>query len=483
MRAHEQDNAHSKVIQSGQDQMALLALQKRARRWLVAQPPLSWPQAAAVPLSREYRTWRERFICDRIRLAIFISMALLAIMALLQLGLILPALNRSGEQDLSLRSDRVLFSLCVLAAQELGLLLNLLLLKRDCRLPKLQLAFWGFSGAVLMLPQLQHMLIGETLLDLGGWIIFSMLQAVLIPVKWRWHLIAQVSLLSLTLISWIALGFDSPSISDAMRVPVYIFFVVLASCVFFVADLGVYLYERLLIREFELRQQLQLFLHAVSHDLRNPVTGTLMLLKNLRRDDQGRVTLSPPVMNQVIESQERQLQLIHSLLEVHAHEAQGIQLQRQLLQVGPFVQSIVQEQQSLAYQSQTRITSRVSPDLPPVMADPLQLRRVYENMIANALQYNRPGVCIRLDSKVKGNWLRCTISDDGQGMTLLECSRIFERYSRGVNRRQPMHLGLGLYICHQIIKAHGGNIGVDSEPGQGTTFWFTLPLANPAIFS
>ncbi|HEY9735540.1 MAG TPA: HAMP domain-containing sensor histidine kinase [Trichocoleus sp.] len=435
------------------------------------------PTAAAVPLSKEYRAWRQQFVCDRIRLAIWISMALLAILALLNLGLILPALNRSGEQDPSLNSDRILFSLCILAAQELGLLLNLLFLRRRGALQHSHLAFLGFSAAVLLVPQVQHMLIGETALDLFDWIVFFMLQAVLIPVKWRWHLIVQMSLLSLTLFSVLGLDFDPPSLPDPMQGPIYTFVVVLAACIFFVADLGVYLYERLLIREFELRQQLQLFLHAVSHDLRNPVTGTLMLLKNLHRDDQGQITLSQPVINQVIDSQERQLQLIHSLLEVHSQEIRGIQLQRQPLPLAPLVQAIAQDLQPLAYQVQATVTSLVPSDLPPAMADPLQLRRVYENMVANALQYNRPGVCIHLNAQVRGNGLYCSVSDNGQGIGQAESRQIFERYSRGVNRRQPMHLGLGLYICRQIIEAHGGRIGVQSEPGQGTTFWFTLPLA------
>ena len=119
------------------------------------------------------------------------------------------------------------------------------------------------------------------------------------------------------------------------------------------------------------------------------------------------------------------------------------------------------------------------------LADPLQIRRVYDNLITNALQYNRPGLNITLNATQQGNYLHCTVSDNGQGLSHSKAEdttaishkhRIFDRYSRGINPRQPLHLGLGLYICRQIIEAHGGQIGVESESDQGTTFWFTLPL-------
>ncbi|MBD0337238.1 MAG: HAMP domain-containing histidine kinase [Cyanobacteria bacterium Co-bin13] len=458
--------------------MPFSALQKRLR--LIQIRPQS-----TLPLSKEYLTWQQQFIQDRLRLVIWISTVFLGILAVLHLGLILPALNRVGQEDATLRNDRILFTLCVLAAQELGLLLNLLLLRSPASTRYVRLAFLGYAGAVLLVPQLQHMLIGETFLDLGGWVIFFMLQAVLIPVRWQWHLVSQLSLLSLTMLSFFVFNFDTPGTEEGMQLTIYIFFVVLVCCIFFVANLGVYLYERLLIREFELRQQLQLFLHAVSHDLRNPVTGTLMLLKNLHRNSQGEVSLSPLMIGQMIDSQERQLRLINSLLEAHVQEVQGIVLQTQPLPLAPFLQAIIGDLQLQIEQEQSHIVERVSPDLPPLMGDPLQLRRVYENMISNALQYNRSGVCITLDAQLRGRWLHCTVSDNGQGIGPIESDgisserSIFDRYSRGISRRQPLHLGLGLHICQQIIEAHGGKIGVDSQLGQGTTFWFTLPVYAP----
>jgi len=190
----------------------------------------------------------------------------------------------------------------------------------------------------------------------------------------------------------------------------------------------------------------------------------------------------------MIAGQERQLKLINSLLEAHAQDVTGVALELQPMKLRELVEAIASELPPQLQQSQASIQIVISADLPLIAADPLQLRRVYDNMISNALQHNRPGLSITLGASVQGNYANCTVSDNGQGIRGLypegiphsvAAQRLFDRYSSGINRRQPLHLGLGLYICQQIIEAHGGTIGVDSSPQQGTTFWFTLPLVKP----
>lgn len=438
------------------------------------------------PPSKEYQHWLEQFIRDRLRLTIGVAIILLVIFIALNLGIIVPALMQGGGDAIGLSVEQYRLYPFFFVAQQLGLLLNLILLPRATSLPRLWWQFLGFSAAVHLVPQFLYLLIGETMVDLGGWILFFMLQAVLIPVRWQWHLISQVSLLALVGLSTFVLQFEIPGLPVELQQSVVIFHLIVLLCVFGVADLGIYLYERVLMREFELRQQLQLLLHAVSHDLRNPVMGSLMLLKNLPTHD-NQVWIDQAMVNQMIEGQERQLRLINSLLEAHAQDVVGVVLELQPVSLRKFVMAIARDVHPQLLQSDANLQITVPPELPPVAADPLHLRRVYDNMIANALQYNRPGLCITLDATRHGRYIQCTVSDNGQGMpTLIPATtdislshRVFDRYSRGINRRQPLHLGLGLYICQQIIEAHGGKIGVDSSPQQGTTFWFTLPLINP----
>ncbi|NJN87589.1 MAG: ATP-binding protein [Leptolyngbyaceae cyanobacterium SL_7_1] len=117
------------------------------------------------------------------------------------------------------------------------------------------------------------------------------------------------------------------------------------------------------------------------------------------------------------------------------------------------------------------------PDLPLVNADPLQLRRVFENLITNALNHNPPGIHLTLNATVETEMIRVTLQDNGVGMAEDVRDHLFERYSRGRNSRHSSGIGLGLYLCRQIITAHGGQIGAISAPGEGATFWLTLPLA------
>ena len=243
----------------------------------------------------------------------------------------------------------------------------------------------------------------------------------------------------------------------------------------------------------ELNQLKDVFLHAVSHDLRTPVMGMLMVLKNVlnsysftenqepRPNDQGHQTIpvSRSIVERMIQSSDRQLNLINSLLEIHAAESYGIPCECEPLQLSQLIQEILTELQPLLAKNQVTLTNQVPDDLPFVSADAKQLWRVFENIITNAMKHNPPGIHLTLsatvvEDTVEGEKVRCAIADNGVGMEQQQCDRLFDLYYRGASSRSLSGIGLGLYLCRQIIKAHGGEIGVISSPGEGTTFWFTL---------
>jgi PAS domain S-box-containing protein len=222
------------------------------------------------------------------------------------------------------------------------------------------------------------------------------------------------------------------------------------------------------------------FLYAVSHDLKTPVMGLLMVLKNLQAKAGESVTLSRPVLERMVQSCDRQIAMINSLLDAHSAEIKGVPLQREAVHLAAMVRPILDDLEALFLENRVTLDNQIAPDLPPVYADSVQLRRVFENLITNAIKHNPPGLRVTLGSEVRDGMVRCTVGDNGVGMTPAECQTLFERYARSKRARRSAGIGLGLYVSRQIVTAHGGSIGANSAPNEGATFWFTLPLFTEA---
>jgi two-component system, sensor histidine kinase and response regulator len=245
----------------------------------------------------------------------------------------------------------------------------------------------------------------------------------------------------------------------------------------------------------ELGQLKDFFLNAVTHDLRTPIMGTLLVLKKLQGSAQDPVPLVRSTIDRMISSSERQLQMLEWLLESHLTEVQGMPLQCQSIDLTELVQGIIQDLDPLIQAHQVTLTSQITSPLPHVNVDAAQLRRVFENLITNALKHNEPGIELtiaaaqvdsasqeRKDSndgtgETVNQWVKCQIRDNGLGMTQAEGDSLFDLYTQGNSLRPSLGIGLGLHLCRLIVAAHGGQIGVISTPHQGATFWFTLPVA------
>ncbi len=275
---------------------------------------------------------------------------------------------------------------------------------------------------------------------------------------------------------------------------------------------GKLLYYEGLIEDITQRKQteeeLRVFFHAVSHDLRNPVLGTVMVLKNLLNSgglatgeqgagsrEQGEnssplppapppsasfqspIPVSRSILERMIQSSDRQLNLINSLMEAHVSELQGVVLQLQPVQLLAVVEAAIADLEPLLEQNQAKLTNLVSADLPLVNADPTQLWRVFSNLIVNALKHNPPKLLLTINATRKDDKIYCTVSDNGVGISKQQSDRLFDLYFRGASIRNSVSLGLGLYLSKQIIHAHGGEIGINSALDAGATFWFTLPIS------
>ncbi|WP_157374022.1 PAS domain S-box protein [Nostoc sp. PCC 7107] len=222
---------------------------------------------------------------------------------------------------------------------------------------------------------------------------------------------------------------------------------------------------------------LRVFFHAVSHDLRNPVLGTLMVLRNLLENGSDLISLPRSTLERMVQSSDRQLNLINSLMEAHVNEVQGLVLQRKPLQLDTVVIDAIADLEPMLQKNQTNLINLVTADLPLINADSTQIWRVFSNLIGNAIKHNLPGLQITINAIVEGEKIYCTVSDNGVGISPEQSQRMFDLYFRGKNNSYSLGLGLGLYLCKQIVQAHGGEIGVQSALATGSTFWFTLPIS------
>ena len=299
--------------------------------------------------------------------------------------------------------------------------------------------------------------------------------AILIPVRWRIHLTAQIGLITYYLAVIPILGLfnlievNIPYIFDPdTLVPL------LLVCP--ISVVGISMYERSQQKEFESRRELKVFLHSVTHDLRTPVMASSIVLKNLLQQSGEKLTLDRSVLKRLYQGSDRTFNIVNSLIEAHDTEVNGIMVTPQSCSINNLVESILIDLQPILLEHQAIVDNRISSNVPDIWADPTQLWRVFNNLITNALKHNPNHVRIIINAVVERDWLYCTVTDDGIGIAKEQIHQLFKLYSRGKRSRYMPGLGIGLYLSQQIIMAHGGEIGVVSNVGEGSTFWFTLPF-------
>ena len=231
------------------------------------------------------------------------------------------------------------------------------------------------------------------------------------------------------------------------------------------------------IREREKAESgLKLLLHAVSHDLRTPMMGMSLAFQSFLREAQADVVIDKVTLERMLRSCERKIKLINSLIETSEAQVWGLCLERKLISLEDLIADLLADWHLILQENKVELNHNISPDLPLVEVDSDKLWRVFENLISNAIKYNSPGLSLSLTVSREGDLVRCQVADNGVGIAAEQCESLFDIYSRGTQIKGKVGLGLGLYLCRQIINAHGGEIGVESALGNGTTFWFTLPV-------
>ncbi|NJO52558.1 MAG: HAMP domain-containing histidine kinase, partial [Leptolyngbyaceae cyanobacterium RM2_2_4] len=363
--------------------------------------------------STGYEAWRDRFMLSRLRLGLWLAVPCLLTFIALDFHSFVA--NPEAFKASHFVSYRLVLTLE--AAMLLSLLSCVVLYTTQVGRRYPGVLFLCLSWSITLVGQVVATLNGIANPDLVAWNLAFLIQATLIPVRWFLHLVAQLGVLIYFLGVNSALGItinDQP-VYACLVVWVYVFWFCL------ICNLAVYLYEQLQRAEFSAQRELRFFLHAVSHDLRNPVTGMLLLLRSLLDQAGEQVAVSRQTLERMLEGSDRQLKLINSLLEAHSRRKPCV-CKIEPLQLSCLVEAVLTDFEPLLARRQVTIVNRLPADLPPVSADATQLGRVFNNLIANAIEHNPPGVTLTLRAKLKhssaeANRVYCLVQDDGAGIS------------------------------------------------------------------
>jgi NtrC-family two-component system sensor histidine kinase KinB len=217
------------------------------------------------------------------------------------------------------------------------------------------------------------------------------------------------------------------------------------------------------------------FVMAASHELRTPLTSLGMGIDLLiEHAVQFLPEREKELLYAAYDEVHRMKDMVHDLLDLSKIETGRIDLEFEKIPVAALfdhVRDIFKGQVSMKH---INLTIDDTEFMPLVRADTNKIVWVLSNLISNALRYVEDGGHIRLSAAKEGDDINIAVQDDGAGIPQEWQTKIFQKFVR-VNKQESGRTGLGLAICKEIIRAHGGTIWVNSNPGRGSTFTFTLP--------
>ena len=226
----------------------------------------------------------------------------------------------------------------------------------------------------------------------------------------------------------------------------------------------------------ELDQARADFIGIVSHDLRSPMASIAGFAETLRAnwnafDEAQRIRM----LDRISRSTAQLARLVENLLHVTQIESGNLSYNIKDIDVRDLIDRVVDDNAGEA----DRIEVQIADDLPRARADDLRQWQILTNLVTNALKFSQPDLAVQISAHLAGNHIEVSVADRGIGIKPEDAARLFEKFTRLEQPRdqQVKGSGLGLYICKAMVEGQGGSIWVESEPGRGSTFTYTIPAA------
>lgn len=219
------------------------------------------------------------------------------------------------------------------------------------------------------------------------------------------------------------------------------------------------------------------FVSNLSHELRTPLASLRALAETLQEGALDDPPAARRFVDQIQIEVDALTQMANELLELSKIESGRFALDRTPVAAYDLLNSAARRMEVQAERASITLRVECTNDLPNVQVDSQRLEQVLVNLIHNAVKFTRPGGEVVLFADAADSEVRFAVRDTGIGIPADEVSRIFERFYRVDKSRTGSGTGLGLSIAKHIVEAHGGKIWAESVEGQGSTFYFTIPVA------
>lgn len=241
-------------------------------------------------------------------------------------------------------------------------------------------------------------------------------------------------------------------------------------------------------KQREEKRRMEEFIGVASHELKTPLTSAMLHLDmaahvlgkrslhtTTNPNARGELERLKTLLSKAQEQMRRQQRLVSSLLDVSRIRHQRLDLQIADYDLGTLVSEVVEEYR-LMHPARVIELYGVVHEL-GIRGDADRIRQVVSNYLSNALKYSPDSHPVEVHVRIEASNVRVSVQDTGLGLAQEEQTLIWQQFYRVLHSQvQRAGLGLGLYICRTIIEQHAGQVGVQSVPGEGSTFWFTLPL-------
>ena len=308
-------------------------------------------------------------------------------------------------------------------------------------------------------------------------------------------LIGCLSLASVLFLVRIIVTIGRPPITDYMNPPAPVVVALVVTLAIYIAmALGVcwLTFERMAeelklrnaaletsrLAEREANRAKSAFLANMSHEIRTPMNGIIGCTEILL--DMSPSPEQRPYLSMLREAEGLLLAIINDILDFSKLESAQITVEALPVELASAVHGTAALLQTQAEDKGLTLTTSLDPTLPAwIVGDPMRLRQVLLNLLGNAVKFTQTGG-IALSAERLGGTIRFAVSDTGIGISPYRLHLLFQDFSQVHDSIAIGGTGLGLAISKRLVEAMGGEIGVESEPGRGSRFWFTLPLSEPA---